>query len=239
MIDQFYASGRGDRLVDESLLPVVIRDFLEQEERLLADICQDFDCLVELGSMYGLHLEFAVNSDKKYLGLDVVDRYVVEGNRRVAALDLDQEDHRFLTCGIEDMGTIDIPGARALAFSPFNCLGNITDLPGALNGLVGSGLPFLLSSYRTDAQATHGREEYYDGCGYTEIRVRREPRGVRFTAAEGLDTVAYEPDHMLALLSDAGTEADVVFFGDIGACYVRSDLAPRAREAAGKLPADH
>jgi hypothetical protein len=237
MSHQFYANGLGDRLVDDSLLPAAVRDFLAQEERLLAELCRDFDSLVELGSMYRLHLEFAVHNAKNYLGLDVVERYVTEGNRRVAALGLDGSGYKFLVCGIEDMGSVSLPTGRTLAFSPFNCVGNIPDLTGALKGLASSGLPFLLSSYRTDPLATRSREEYYAACGYTGMRIHHDPQGVRFTAADGLHTVAYEPNHMLALLAGAGIDADVVHFGDIGACYVSRDIVTHTRDAERKLHA--
>jgi hypothetical protein len=230
---QFYASGLGDRLVDDALLPESIRFFLVQEERLLQEIFREFDSLVEIGSMYGLHLEFAARNSKPYVGLDIVERYVAEGNDRITALGLPTGDYRFLMRGVEELGEIVPPGRRPLAFAPFNCLGNITDLSGALNGLAAGGLPFLLSSYRSDSLATRCRQEYYAACGYREIRAHHDAHGVRFTAAEGLDTVAYEPDYLIARFGDAGIEAEAVSFGDIGAAYVSPDIAPLIREARG------
>ncbi|MFF4934996.1 hypothetical protein ACFY2H_40010 [Streptomyces griseofuscus] len=231
MSHQFYGSGLGDRLVDDTLLPARIRLFLLQEERLLLEIFREFDSLVEIGSMHGLHLEFAARNAKLYLGLDVVERYVTEGNNRVAALGLSADDYLFLPRGVEELGEITVPGKRPLAFAPFNCLGNIADMSGALNGLAAGGLPFLLSSYRTDPLATRCREEYYAACGYNEIQAHRNALGVRFTSADGLDTVAYEPDYLIARFADAGIETEVVPFGDIGTAYVSSDIAPLIREA--------
>lgn len=162
--------------------------------------------------------------------MDIVGRYVAEGNNRVTTLGLSASEYRFLMCGVEKLGEINPPGRRPLVFAPFNCLGNVTDLAGALNGLAAGGLPFLLSSYRTDSLATRCREEYYVACGYNGIRAHRNARGVRFTAADGLDTVAYEPDYLIAQFAGAGIEAEVVSFGEIGAAYVSSDIAPLVRE---------
>ncbi|MFH8442199.1 hypothetical protein ACH4D3_13320 [Streptomyces sp. NPDC018026] len=237
MSHQFYVSSLGDRLVDDALLPERIRLFLRQEERLLQEVFHSFDSLVEVGSMHGLHLNFAAASAKPYLGLDIVERYVAEGNERVADLGLPAKDYRFLARGVEELGEISAPGRRPLVFAPFNCLGNITDLPGALNGLAAGGFPFLLSSYHTDPLSTRCREEYYSACGYGDVRMHRDALGVRFTATDGLDTVAYEPGYLIAQFADKGIEVEVVSFGDIGAAYISSGLlGDRPADARPALP---
>ncbi len=71
-IKDFYESGRGDRLIDPFLFPEEIKQFLLCEKRILEALAGSFNLLVEVGSMYGRYLKWAVENGKRYFGIDVV-----------------------------------------------------------------------------------------------------------------------------------------------------------------------
>ena len=230
MTTQFYASGAGDRLVDADLLPPVVQALLAHEERMLDSISAGIDVLVEVGSMSGLHLEWAVRRGLGYVGVDVVSRYVAEGRARLADRALPADRYRFALADAEELPAVALPPGRAVALFPFNSFGNMARPRAVLTALAGSGLPFAISTYRTDRDASRRRREYYDACGYTGLRVTEDADGVRFRNDEGLDTVAYHPSRLAEWFRAAGLAAEPVEFGGFGLFYVGaptgSPLAP-------------
>lgn len=230
MTAQFYASGAGDRLVAAALLPPAVRTLLDDEERMLDDLGDGIDVLVEVGSMYGLHLDWAVRSERAYIGIDVVPRYVDEGRARLAVRALPADRYRFDLTGAEDLAAVRLPAGRALALFPFNSFGNMQRPRAVLAALSDSGLPFAISTYRTDPPASQRRQEYYDACGYAGLRMTEDADGVRFRNDEGLDTVAYHPSRMAEWFRATGLAAAPVEFGGFGLLYVG---APADRSAGG------
>ena len=78
---QFYSVGLGDRLIKESNYPSEILAYLESENKLVLEFLSDFETLVEVGCMNGRYLDLAVESKKKYIGVDIVSRYIDEANK--------------------------------------------------------------------------------------------------------------------------------------------------------------
>ncbi|MFF5265349.1 hypothetical protein ACFY4C_41245 [Actinomadura viridis] len=234
MTHDFYAGGAGDRLVDPDLYPPRIHELVGEEAGLLDALLPGLGRLVEVGSMEGLHLDWAVARRTGYLGLDIVERYVRAGRRRVADLGLPPGRYGFRVCGAEHIARLGLsPEGGDLAFFPFNSFGNITDLAGAVNGLAAARLPFVISSYRVSAEATRHREEYYRACRYRDVAVERDDRGVRFTSPDGLDTIAYDPAFLVEVFAARGIEVRPVEFGEIGLAYCTPGLAAPLRAAAG------
>lgn len=222
-IQDFYATGPGDQLVDARLLPNRVQDFLVGEERLLARFAPGYEVLVEVGSMHGLHLEWAVENGKSYVGVDIVQRYVEAGRRRVADADLPAARYRFESIGAERLPEIALPPGRPVAFFPFNSFGNMEKPLAVLDAVADSGARFLISSYGTDTQSTEVRRKYYAACGFTGVEVHEDAQGVRFTSHDGLNTIAFHEEYLLGLLAERGMKASIVAFAGFGRMYTRFD----------------
>lgn len=226
----FYASGAGDRLIVEELLPAAVRDFLDSEERLLTGLAGHFDVLVEVGSMHGLHLDWAVRHDKSYTGLDVVERYIARGRQLIADRGLAPARYRLLIAPAERLAEVDLPAGRQVALFPFNSFGNMPDPAAVLDALALTGIPFMISTYGTDETATARRWEYYTACGYQGVVAGVEPAGVRFRTPDGLNTIAYHPRWLTAEAAARGLALSVLGFAEFGALYTSPSLAAALRD---------
>jgi hypothetical protein len=225
----FYTAGAGDRLIDTSLLSARVRDFLDGELQVLTRLAARFDVLVEVGSMSGLHLGWAADHDKGYLGLDIVERYIEAGRRRVTALSLAAQRYRFTLMGAERLAEAERPAGLALAFFPFNSFGNMDNPIAVLDAVVRSGTEFLISSYGTDARSNEIRLEYYNACGFTDLDMREDSQGVRFSTSDGLNTVAYHEDYLLDRMIERGLDGSAVRFAEFGRLYMSRSLAVELR----------
>ncbi|MBU3935018.1 class I SAM-dependent methyltransferase [Patescibacteria group bacterium] len=226
----FYSNGKGDRLIDPLFYPKAIRLFLEDEQRLLEQLTESFDLLIEVGCMHGRYLDWAARHGKSYVGIDVVKRYVDAGVKNVGELKLPRDRYRFVLGGAEDIATIIRPSdfgvdpGRCLALFPFNSFGNMPMLRPVIRSLAKSSLPFFISSYRISQKATECRRGYYRNCGYRGIKTLRSRRGVRFTSPDGLSTVAYDPAFLREVFIANNTVAKPVPFSQIGMAYLSAGL---------------
>jgi hypothetical protein len=220
----FYALGAGDRLIDTSLLPARVQEFLDGELRALARLAPGFDVLVEAGSMHGLHLDWAAGHGKGYVGIDVVERYIEAGRQRVADLNLPAQRYRFMCIGAERLPEVARPPGAAVAFFPFNSFGNMDDPFAVLDAVAISGLRFLISSYGTDARSTEIRLEYYKACGFTELEMREDFQGVRFTTPGGLNTIAFHKDYLLGRMAERGLDGSAITLSGFGQLYMSRSL---------------
>lgn len=220
----FYADGFGDRLVAPDLLPPAVLRLLAAEATLLDAATPTFDVLVEVGSMYGLHLDWSAASGKRYVGIDIVARYIKLGRDSVRSRGLDEKNYQLIEADAKDLDAVPLPNGRPLALYPFNSFGNMAEPGRVLDALARAGMPFAISSYGTDNRATFDRLEYYEACGYRNIVVAEDDQCVRFTAAEGLNTVAYHPELMTQWLVERGLAVRTHRFAGFGLFYAASDL---------------
>jgi hypothetical protein len=222
---EFYESGRGDLLIDEAFYPACIVDFLHAERKLLDILRPDVQLLVEVGCMGGRHLEWAVANNKAYLGLDIVERYVNEGCKVVNERSLPSERYRFVCGAAEDVVSIlraenvTAQMKESLLFFPFNSIGNMTAPSPVLQSLSETRAPFLISSYLTTDEASSCRADYYELCGYKNVRAVNSNDGVRFTSDDGLHSIAYHPDYLLTLAAECGFEMKTMQFSAVGIAY--------------------
>jgi hypothetical protein len=193
----FYSSGQGDRLVDPSRYPNEITNYLTAEEDLLTSLASQFETLVEVGCMDGRYLDWAVRQQKSYLGIDIVERYVKNGQNRILSYGLSSDRYQIK---IGDAAAIHkLPckegllqnTAKVLAVFPFNSFGNMSEPIAVLSSLAKARYPFLICSYLTSDVANHARSQYYRNCGYEQIECFSDHVGVRFVSSDGLDTAGY------------------------------------------------
>ncbi len=225
---EFYESGRGDRLIDPRFFPKSIKRFLQGENKLLERKAPSVDLLVEIGCMHGRYLEWTIRHQKRYLGIDIVQRYLEIGRNTVAQLALPGEIYQFILGGAEAVSKLvhpneyGVPAQRCLLWFPFNSFGNIENPLLVLQELKRAGLPFLISSYQTTAKATASRERYYRACGYRTIRVVKDNRGVCFLSSDGLRSMAYDPRYIQRLGTACGLQITGKPFAQIGMVYESS-----------------
>jgi len=223
----FYEGGRGDSLIDPSLFPEEVKDFLLKEELILSSAGDSFRLLIEIGCMHGRYLEWAIERGKSYVGIDIVSRFIKEGRRRIAELRL-PVDCQFIEGAAEDIPTL-IPVKRlrnkkCLLFFPFNSFGNMEDAGPVISAIKMSGLPFLISSYQTTAGANARREEYYRRCGYRNIRCSTNDKGVCFCSDDGLRTIAYHPTYIKKICKRQNLVVKSMPFSFLGMAYFSADL---------------
>jgi len=232
-IKDFYESGKGDRLIDSLLFPEEIKQFLICEKRILDSLADSFDLLVEVGSMYGRYLKWAVENGKRYFGIDVVERYIEAGRKIVLDSQLDPARYRFVLSGAENVAELvithewSIKPNRCILFFPFNSFGNMNDPLTVIRGVRKSGLPFLISTYGTSKEINICREKYYRNCGYSEIVGIEDEKGVRFVSPDGLSTIAYHPDYLQEIFTVNSLKAVIVHFSQIGVAYTLPELAKK------------
>jgi len=222
----FYDYGTGDSLIDPKNYPVEIKQYLRQEEFALRQLSGDFDVLVEIGCMDGRYLEWSLAHGKKYLGVDIVSRYVTEGKRRLKKYGLSEPDYQIEICSAENIGQFfkgkgSNNGGQMLLLCPFNSFGNMKDPKAVISSLGLVDQTFLICSYGTDDRSNAVRLNYYRSCGYRQIRLERSSEGVRFISEEGLDTIAYHPRYVLIMCRRQGIKVRVEISGGIGVFYRR------------------
>lgn len=231
----FYGGGLGDRLVSPEVYPPLIQRFLADEEAALERACRGMDLLVEVGCMDGRSMDWAVERGLAYLGIDVVERYIAEARERALRRGLSESRCRFLVGASERLPELVDPasfGARpeaTLLFFPFNSFGNMDDAAEVLKGVLGTGLPFLISSYPVTPEANACRESYYRNCRYRDLSMVRDDRGVIFLSPDGLRTFAYDETYLLGLCRELGLPSAAVSFSAIGIAYADPRTAERLR----------
>ncbi|MFA4996335.1 MAG: hypothetical protein WC536_04315 [Patescibacteria group bacterium] len=220
----FYSSGHGDRLVDPSRYPNEITEYLIAEEDLLTSLASRFETLVEVGCMDGRYLDWAVRQQKSYLGIDIIERYVENGQDRILSYGLSFDRYQIK---IGDAAMIhELPckegllqdSAKVLAVFPFNSFGNMSEPAVVLSSLVKAHYPFLICSYLTNDFANHARSQYYQNCGYKQIKCISDNTGVRFVSSDGLDTVAYNSSYFCGVLEEHFI-VEMIEFSSIGIAY--------------------
>lgn len=232
-IKDFYESGKGDHLIDPLFFPEEIRQFLICEKRILEALADSFDLLVEVGSMYGRYLKWAIGDGKCYFGIDVVERYIEAGRKIILDSQLDPIKYKFVLGGAENITELVRPDEwsakpnRCILFFPFNSFGNMNNPLTVIRGIRKSGLPFLISTYGTSEEINICREKYYKNCGYSKIISIQDKKGVRFTSPDGLNTIAYHLDYLQNAFVANDLKVTVIPFSKIGTAFVSSELAEK------------
>jgi len=221
----FYDSGNGDPLIDAKNYPMEIRRYLRHEEEILCQLKDRFEILVEVGCMAGRYLSWILAHGKKYLGVDIVGRYIKQGRERLKSYKLTKPDYRMEICSAENIGRFLLENGLAdnrklLLIFPFNSFGNMKNPEAVIASLSLINQPFLICSYKTDMRANAVRFIYYKRCGYKQISYFRGDIGVSFVSDEGLEAIAYYPGYIRRICQNHGMRVETEVSG-IGAFYKR------------------
>lgn len=229
--DGFYDRKIADRLIDPSCFTHDIDLYLDAERNILNSVVRHYDTLVEVGSMHGRHLEWAVETGKRYIGVDLIERYIRMGNKRINRLGLDGKKFKFVNGPAEQLHVILSElklqkTSRALLFFPFNSIGNMNALTPVAEAICKSACPFLVGTYHTGPEATAARELYYRRCGYHNIGQYHDERGVWFISSDGLRTIAYHTAHFVKVFAEQHLNVLSVGLSKIGVAYLSDQCGP-------------
>jgi len=224
----FYQTSAGDHLVEAAYYPAQVVSFLEAESLFVAQLLDKCSLLIEVGSMWGRYLEFALQLKKSYIGVDVVPRYIRILQRRVEKIDIAGRIHMGYVCNVpqqEALYNLARPFCvehRVLLVFPFNSIGNMLRLRNVarqLASLARCGASLCISTYRTSQYASAARRRYYENCSYRNVVSRKLRRGTLFRSAEGLRSMAYTADYIVRTFRGVGVEMKVMPLARIGAAY--------------------
>ena len=221
----FYDSGNGDPLIDAKNYPIEIKRYLRYEKKFLYRLRNEFEVLVEVGCMTGRYLEWSLEYHKKYIGVDIVSRYIKQGKERLKNYKLVKPDYQIEICSAESIGQFLLEkclanSSKLLLLFPFNSFGNMKNPEAVIASLSLVNQPFLICSYKTDMRANTARLIYYKRCGYEQTKYERNGTGVHFISVEGLETTAYHPEYIRSICQKHGMRVETEVSG-IGAFYKR------------------
>ena len=220
-VKNFYDSGLGDRLIDEKRYSLEILSYLAGEKKIVAELLARYETLIEVGCMNGRYLDLAVEKEKRYIGIDVVKRYVDEANRTIKDKKLSPKDFFALNISAENLESLFVGKeiSKPILVFPFNCFGNMTSFKEVVDTLIRLKKPFAVFSYGTDPYSDSVREKYYKSCGYKSIDKVVDITGHRFVSPEGLNTIAYEKDFLINFFRDRNVEITPESFSRFGIYY--------------------
>ena len=229
----FYGADDGNRLVDEKNYPDSIKNFLKNEKDILINNINEHDIIIEVGCMEARNMEYAIKNNKKYIGIDIVPEYIEIANRIVEKRKL-TSSCEFICIDAEKLDNILEKSkllkssSKPLFFFPFNSFGNMNNFDNvikSINNIKNS--DFILFTYQTNEKSTSERFKYYDNCNYDNLRVIQEENGVRFTADNGLNSMAYNDKFLQDFIKKCGLDIEIKKFADIGIAYF---ISTRERE---------
>lgn len=221
----FYGADDGNRLVDENNYPESIKEYLKIEKDILISNIQSHDVIIEVGCMEARNLEQAIKNNKKYIGIDIVPEYIEIANKIVEERKLTSTceflciDAERLDDVIEKSRLLKISN-KPLFFFPFNSFGNMNNIENVIQSIQNiKGADFILFTYQTDDKSTNERFKYYNNCNYNNLKVSNEKNGIRFTADNGLNSMAYNEDFLKGFIKESGLDLEFKTFADIGIAY--------------------
>lgn len=221
----FYGADVGNRLVDENNYPDSIKNYLEREKNILINSMGEHDIIIEVGCMEARNMEHAIKNNKKYIGIDIVPKYIEIANRIVKQRKL-TSTCEFLCIDAEKLDRILQESAllkgseKPLFFFPFNSFGNMNNFDNVIRSISKiKNSDFIIFTYQTDEKSTNERFKYYNNCNYDNLRCIKEANGVRFIADNGLNSMAYNEDFLQNIIKKCGLQLKVKNFADIGIAY--------------------
>ena len=143
-VKKFYDNKGGEKLIDTKFFVPEIDDYLRNEKEFIQKILElgKYPGILEIGCMNGRNLDIAKEQGIRYVGIDIVRRFVDEANRKIENLGIDAIA---LECDVKYLYDIkDVISSDFLAVFPFNSFGNVDDPQRALNSLSKQGLDLSL-----------------------------------------------------------------------------------------------
>ncbi|MEI2747303.1 MAG: hypothetical protein V9E88_00905 [Ferruginibacter sp.] len=214
-----YKSGVGDELVNPENYNIEVIDYLDEEARILEMLISKFNTVIEAGCMTGRNLKLIHSLGKKYIGVDLERRYIIE-----AKLNFGSVENALFVCSdiinIEDV-LINSKQSKetAVIVFPFNSFGNVNDNYTTLKCLLQQRFEIVIFTYRNDSVTNEVRKDYYKKSGFKNLVIEENADGVRFHDKTGLDSKAFSK----YWFDNLGSQTNNIFyhnhFAKIGVAY--------------------
>ena len=219
-VEQFYDQNGGEKLIDHDCYVPEIDEYLKNEIRFISQTLEKhgYSGMLEIGCMNGRNLEVATVLGIKYVGIDIVKRFIEEANKKMGDLNIVAIAKQ---CDVKNLHEIrKLLSSNFLAVFPFNSFGNIDNPQKALNSVSRQGLDSLILTYGTDAITTNIRKRYLTNSQMEDLKMAINPQGVVFTSPGGLCSYAYSSDAIKQMGDDANyKEFNKKTFSKIGKGY--------------------
>jgi len=215
-----YKNGLGDELINPFNYNSEILLYLEEEKKIIKRLCLQFEVIVECGCMNGRNFELISSFGRKYIGVDIIDRYIHEAQKKY------QNSKKCLfICGdiinishiLHDRG-IPVSDSMVLIF-PFNSFGNVLDAQRTLKVLLKDGFNVAIFTYKIDEHTNSVRVDYYNKSGFNSLKKEMSSDVVRFYSSNGLNSKAYSKDWFSENAKGSKYHFNSVYFSNIGVLY--------------------
>lgn len=221
-----YESGAGDELVNPYNYNQEISSYLKEEEEILSRLAMKYETVIEAGCMNGRYTKLILSLGRKYIGIDIVERYIESANKKYEVWVAEREA-AFFCVGLEKLSSVPeiirtINSSKTITVFPFNSFGNIKNIAGAIDCLCSVSMDFAIFTYKTNDLAKHIRADYYRRSGFLSLDCTDDELGVRFKSPEGLDSVAYTEKYLKEKFEEKGRDLQVIDFGTIGILFQSS-----------------
>ena len=220
MKNKLYESGDGDTLIDDSLYSAEVKEYLFMERLEISKKLKSYNTLVEIGCMVTRHLDQAIENNKNYIGVDIVQRYIDEANLKNSKIKGWGSKYNAICYNAlmleEGFKTItvlkELEKTKTLLLFPFNSFGNIDDCDKMLQVLNRLGIDFMINSYKTDIKTNVFRMNYYKRNSMTNLELLENENGVTIWSDENLNSKCFNEKYY----KDRCNNISFNNFGDYG-----------------------
>lgn len=215
-----YNLGSGDELVNPANYDNEIDFYLSEEKKLILEFSKRFDVIIEAGCMTGRNCELVRALNKKYIGVDIVQRYIDEAISRYR----DIENVLFKCNDIINLEKILFSLQismieNSLVIFPFNSFGNILDGESTLKELLKLKINLAIFTYQNSEKANSVRKNYYEKSGFRNLKIRTSMNEVKFYNDKGLTSSAYNQNWFDLISKKINTQFSGISFSNIGVVY--------------------
>ncbi len=219
-VKKFYDLEGGENLVNANNYPLEIIDYLQDEKQVIIDNLRKrgYEGMLEIGCMEGRNLDVASKLGIKYIGIDIVKRFIESTNKKISVGGVNGFAK---ICDVKEIANLSqLLDSSFLGIFPFNSFGNVDSPKEALVSLSKKNLDILILTYKTTERAVSVREKYLNSCGLIDLVKVKDSKGVVFRSKEGLCSYAYFPKTIFQWAKTVGYEKiDSFNFSKIGKGY--------------------
>jgi hypothetical protein len=220
-----------ERWLSNSSYTPAIRSYIESQAEVFRDLITQhcYENIIELGCGDGtLLMPTVISLHSNYLGIDISTRALSKAMTNLEnakAIHSYSEDARLMVADVCSFSSLRldrfVKSNKTLVALPFNLIGIISCVESLVRDLHSAGFDILIFSYNMSVGASRARAEYYEKCGFTDIkREKVHGIGILFTDQQELQSYAYYPTTVRKLLKETGfRRVKTIRFNDIGIAY--------------------
>ncbi len=211
----FYSTPPGRQIMKVKNFTVDIKTYLEEERaiftRILGNPKTEYNIVVEAGCGALTNIEVANCKTPKprYIGIDFDTTEISNAQEKIRDTEgYENASAKYLTVldiSRQKLNIAQSESEKPLILFPFNLIGNVAPISKLICNMVTEKLDFVISLYTTTPRAVSMRRQYYENCGYRNIKHTIDPlKSSVFTSDTGMYTVAYDYAYIRNLLRSFG-----------------------------------